>query len=144
MLAADVHAPLRVACLEVELRGRLRDLLEDPVWIELHELALDVLAGLREVLERLRVQELDAELADDPFPPAFELAQRELVEDLVPRHVVDQHVPSRVAMSFSNACSSPASPVSRTSSGSPRIAAARSASTRSSGVGSCASQTTLS
>ena len=35
---------LRVARLEVELARRLRDLLEDPVGVELDELSLDLLA----------------------------------------------------------------------------------------------------
>ena len=84
-------------------------------------------------VERLGVQELDPELADDPAPAALELRQRELVEDLVPRHVVDQHASSWRSMSRSSACSRPASPVSRTSSGSPSVAAARSACARSAG-----------
>jgi len=45
----------------------------NPVRVELHELALDVLAAFQEVLERLLVQKLDAELADDAAPAALEL-----------------------------------------------------------------------
>src|SRR5581483_12372400 len=121
--------------LQVELGGRLRHLLEDPVGVELHELALDVLSGGAKGLERLLVQELDPEVAHDAAPAALELLHRELVEDLVPRHLVDQH---RI---FSSSRSSPMTPVSRTSSGSCRSAAARSAPARSSSVGSCASHT---
>ena len=86
-----VRSGLR-AC-SVELARGLRHLLEDPVGVELHELALDLLARLLEVLERLLVQELDPELADDPPPAALELLHRGLVEDLVARQLVDQHVP---------------------------------------------------
>ena len=144
MVPADLDAALGVPGLQHEGGGRIPDLLEDPVGVELDELAVDLLSGLLEVVERLRMEELDAELADDPPPAALQLLDRGLVEDLVPRHLVDQHVPSRTLMSFSNAFSRPVSPVSRTSSGSPSVPAARSASARSSGVGSCASQTTFS
>ena len=54
-----------------------------------------------------------------------------LGQDLVARHLVDQHGLSSI--SRSRAVSRPRSPVSRTSSGRPRIAAARSACARSSG-----------
>ena len=93
-VAADVHAALRVARLQVELARRLRDLLEDPVWVELHELPVDVLTGIAQGVDRLVVQEVDAELADDPAPAAVELLHRRVVEDLVARQLVDQHVPS--------------------------------------------------
>ena len=43
VLAADVDVVRRVARLQVELARRLRDLLEDPVGIELDELPLDLL-----------------------------------------------------------------------------------------------------
>ena len=142
VVPAEVDAPLRVPGLELELGRRFRDLLEDPVRIEPDELALDLLAFAAEVVERLFAQELDPELADDAAPAAVELGQRRLVEDLVPRHRVDQHRAS--SRSRSSAASSPRSPVLRTSSGSPSRAAARSALRCSSGVGSCASQTTRS
>src|SRR5205814_2908980 len=121
VVAVDRQRVLGVARLQRELGRRLRDLLDDPVGVELHELALDLLAGLFEVLERLRVEELDPELADDAAPAALQLRQRELVEDLVPRQLVLQHVPSRTSMSFSSALSSPVSPVSLTSAGSPGV-----------------------
>jgi hypothetical protein len=47
VVAADVHVFRRVARLHVELARRLGDLLEDPVGVELDELALDLLAGAR-------------------------------------------------------------------------------------------------
>ena len=89
VLAADVDGALGVARLEVELGRRLRDLLQDPVRVELDQLSLDLLACPAQVVERLLVQELDPELADDPAPAAVELSNRGLVEDLVARHVVD-------------------------------------------------------
>jgi len=85
VLPADVDVSLGVARLQLELARRLRNLLEDPVGVELHELALDLLAGRFEDRERLRVEELDSELADDPPPAALQLLDRGLVEDLVPR-----------------------------------------------------------
>ena len=91
VLAADVDASLGIARLEVELGRSLGDLLEDPVGVEADELALDLLSGAREELQRLGVQELDPELADDAPPAAFELGQGGLVEDLVAGQVVDQH-----------------------------------------------------
>ena len=106
------------------------------------ELALDLLARVAQVVERLRVEELDPELADDAAPAALELGHRGLVEDLVARQVVDQHI-SLLQESFERV-SSPPSPVSRTSSGRPSARAACSAPARSSAVGSCASQTTCS
>ena len=137
VVAADVHGALRVARLQVELARRLRDLLEDEVRVELDDRVLDLLAGLAEVLDRLREDELDPELADDPAPAAVERRHRVLREDLVARHRVDDH-----ATSTSSCRSSPASPTSRISSGSPRRSAALSAALRSSGVGDCASQST--
>ena len=83
MVPADVDRAFRVPRLEVELGRRFRDLLEDPVRVETDELALDLLAGTLEDLDRLRVEELDPELADDPPPAAFELGEGRLVEDLV-------------------------------------------------------------
>ncbi|MGD0714687.1 MAG: hypothetical protein ABSB24_10950 [Gaiellaceae bacterium] len=91
VLAADVDAPLGVARLQVELGRRLRHLLEDPVGVEPDDVAVDRLARLREVVDRLGMEEVDPELADDPPPAAVQLLQRRLVEDLVPRHLVDQH-----------------------------------------------------
>ena len=94
VLAADVDVVGRVARLEVELARRLRDLLEDPVRVELDELALDLLAGRLEESDGLLVglgrPEVDAELGDDAAPAAIELLHRVLVEDLVPRQFVDQ------------------------------------------------------
>ena len=85
MVAADVYGALGVARLEVELGRRLRDLLEDPVGVEADELAFHILPGFAQVLERIGVQELDSELADDAPPAALELGEGGLVEDLVAR-----------------------------------------------------------
>ena len=87
---ADVQRAIRVARLQVELARRLRDLLDDPVWVEPHELPVDVLTGIAQGVDRLVVQEVDAELAHDPAPAAVELLHRRVVEDLVPRELVDQ------------------------------------------------------
>ena len=54
----------------------------------LDELALDVLPGLAEVVERFLVQELDPELAHDPPPASLQLLHRRFVEDLVARQLV--------------------------------------------------------
>ena len=94
VVAADVHAPLRVARLEVELPWRLRDLLEQEVGVELDALLLDVLPCLSKELESLVAQELDPELGDDPPPSAVERRDGLLGKDLVPRHAVDQHIAS--------------------------------------------------
>ena len=94
VVAADVHAPLRVARLEVELPWRLRDLLEQEVGVELDALLRDVLPRQSEELERLVAQELDTELGDDSPPAPVERGDGLLGEDLVPRHPVDQHVAS--------------------------------------------------
>ncbi len=83
MVPADVDAALGVARLEVELGRRLRHLLEDPVGVEADQLAVHLLAGALEDLDRLGVQELDPELADDAPPAAFELGDGGLVEDFV-------------------------------------------------------------
>ena len=73
MVAADVHAALGVARLQVELARRLRDLLEDELGVELDEvLALDRLARRAEQLDRFGEQELDAQLGDDSPPAAVE------------------------------------------------------------------------
>ena len=92
VVAADVERVLRVPRLHVELARRLRDLLEHEVRIELDELAVDLLAGLRERLHRLREQELDSELGDDPPPAAVERRDGILGEDLVAGHPVHEHV----------------------------------------------------
>src|SRR5581483_382509 len=146
VVPADVNRVLRVSRLEVELARSLRDLLENPVRVELDELPVDLLAGCFEqrdaLLVRLRRAEVDAELADDAAPAALELLHRRLVEDLVARHLVDQQTAS--FSSCSRARSKPASPVSRISSGRPSLRAAASAFASSSGVRSWASQTTRS
>ena len=59
-----------------------------------------------------------AELGDDPPPAAVERGHGLLGQDLVARHLVDQHGASS-SRSRSSAASRPASPISRTSSGSP-------------------------
>ena len=74
--AADVDVVGRIAGLQVELTRRLRHLLEDPVGIELDELAFDLLPGGCERGDRLVVQEVDAELGDDAAPAAIELLHR--------------------------------------------------------------------
>ena len=138
MVPADVDRALRIPGLEVELAWRLRYLLEDPVRVEADELALDLLPGVLEDLEGVRVEKLDSELADDAPPAALELAEGSLVEDLVAGHVVDQH------SSLSSSRSNPSMPVSLISSGRRRRRAACSAPARSWSVGSCASHTTFS
>src|SRR5439155_17254670 len=122
VVAADVHGALGVPGLEVELARCLRDLLEQEVRVEFDDRVLDLLARLAELLDRLWEDELDPELADDAAPAAVERRHRVLGEDLVARHRVDDH-----ATSTSSCRSSPVSPTSRTSSGSPRRSAACSA-----------------
>ena len=91
VIAADVHAVRRVARLHVELPRRLRDLLEHEVRVELDVLALDGLPVRAEDLERAIVVELHAELADDAPPAPIEGGHGVLGEDLVARHLVDEH-----------------------------------------------------
>ena len=91
VVAADVHVVGRVAGLHVELAGRLGHLLEHELRVELHHVAVHLLAGLGEQLDRLRLGELDADLGDDPAPAAVEHRDRVGGEDLVPRHRVDEH-----------------------------------------------------
>ena len=122
VVAADVDAALGVARLQVELARRLGDLLEHEVGIEDHLLVLDGHARLAEGVERVVVEELDAELGDDAAPALVQRGHRLLGQDVVARHLVDQHVASSVSRSRSSAASRPESPTSRTSSGRPRIA----------------------
>ena len=62
-----------VAGLQLELAGRLGDLLEDEVGVEADAvLVLDGLAGGAEQLDGLGQQELDSDLGDDPAPAAIE------------------------------------------------------------------------
>ena len=91
VLPADVDVALGIARLEVELARRLRDLLENPVRVEPHELAVDLLPRGPQRGERLVMQEVDAEFAHDAPPAAVELLHRRLVEDLVPRQLIDEH-----------------------------------------------------
>jgi hypothetical protein len=91
VIAADVHVVGRIAGLHVELTGRLGHLLEHEFRVELHDVAVHLLAGLGEQLDRLRLRELDADLGDDPAPAAVEHRDRIGGEDLVPRHRVDEH-----------------------------------------------------
>ena len=73
------------------VRGAFADLLEDPLRVEPHPvLLLDDLTGVAQHLDRLREQELDAELGDDPSPPSVERGHRVLAEDLVARHGVGE------------------------------------------------------
>ncbi len=142
MLAADVHAALGIARLQVELARRLGDLLEQEVGVEAHAVALHRLPGATEELERLVAPELDAELRDDAPPATLERRERLLAEDLVARHSVDQHVASSLSSRAASAASSRRSPVRRSSSGRPSSPAARFASARRRALGFCASQTT--
>ena len=88
-------------------------------------------ASSRRSSARAARREVDAELADDAPPAALELLHRRLVEDLVARHLVDQHG-SLLPVVVRGHVPSPVSPVSRISSGRPSFAAARSACARSS------------
>ena len=67
-VAADVHRVLGVAGLEVELARRLGHLLEHEVGVEEDRVALDLLPGLAEQVERPLVHELDADLGHQPAP----------------------------------------------------------------------------
>jgi hypothetical protein len=89
-VAADVHRVGRVARLQVELARRLRHLLEHEVGIEEDRVALDLLPGLAEQLERALVHELDADLGHQPAPTGLERRHGVLAEDLVARHAVDE------------------------------------------------------
>ena len=80
-----------VAGLHVERPRRLRDLLEDEVGIEPDAVALGAHPGLGEEVDGLGQDELDAELAHDPLPPALERLDRVRREDLVTRQLVDEH-----------------------------------------------------
>jgi hypothetical protein len=91
VVAADVHVVGRVAGLHVELARRLRHLLEHELRVELHHVAVHVLARLGEQLNGFGLGELDADLGDDPAPAAIEHRHRVGGEDLVPRHRVDEH-----------------------------------------------------
>jgi len=104
VVAADVHAIRRVARLHVELVRRLRDLLEHEVGIELDVLALDRLTVRAEDVERAIVVELDAELADDAAPAAIERCHGVLGEDLVARHLVDEHAFSLLRCGVARTC----------------------------------------
>src|SRR6266700_3005976 len=91
IVAADVHAVGRVAGLHVEFARGLGDLLEHEVRVELDHVAVHLLAGPAEQLDRLRLGELDADLADDAAPAAFQYPDRVGGEDLVPGHRVAEH-----------------------------------------------------
>ncbi len=62
VVAADVHVVGGVARLDVELAGGLGHLGHDEVRVELDGLAVDALAGGPEELDRLGLDELDADL----------------------------------------------------------------------------------
>src|SRR4029077_12722049 len=57
----------------------------------LDHVAVHLLPGLGEQLDRLRLGELNADLGDDPAPAAVEHRDRVGGEDLVPRHRVHEH-----------------------------------------------------
>ena len=95
VVAADVDRVARVARLQVELARRLRDLLEDPVGVELDELPVDLLARR---LEQAIVGSCGSEVPKS-MPSSLTMRRQprssscmdDLVEDLVARHLVDQH-----------------------------------------------------
>ena len=91
MVAADVHGALGIAGLQVEFPRRLRHLLEQELRIEHDLLAVHLLAGLAELVERLVEKELDADLADDPAPAPVEDRHRVLAEDFVAGQRVHEH-----------------------------------------------------
>ena len=92
VVAADGQRLGRVAGLQLELAGRLGDLLEDELGVEADAvLILDGLAGRAQQLDGLGEQELDSDLRDDPAPAAIEHIERVLAKDLVTGHGVDEH-----------------------------------------------------
>ena len=64
-----MHVVLGVARVHSELRRRLGDVLEHELRVEPHEVALDLLSGLAEELERARLVELHADLGDEARRP---------------------------------------------------------------------------
>jgi hypothetical protein len=89
VVAADVHAVRRVAGLHVELARGLGHLLEHELRVELDDLAVGLLPGLAEQLDRLGLGELDADLGHDAPPAPVQDADGIFREDLVPGHAVD-------------------------------------------------------
>jgi len=84
----------RVPCLHAELARRERDLRHHEIGVQVHDLAVDPLPRFREQLDGLRLGELDADLGDDPPPATVEYRYRVRRQDLVPRHLVDEHLRS--------------------------------------------------
>ena len=91
VVAPDVHVVERITRLDVELSGRLRDLLHHEVRIEEDRLTVDSLAGLLKQLRRFGLDELHADLGNDAPPPSIEDLDRVGREEFVPGHLVDEH-----------------------------------------------------
>jgi hypothetical protein len=91
-VAADVDRVLGVAGGDVELAGRLGDLLEHEVRVQEDRVVLDPLTGLGEQRQRAVAHELHADLAHQPAPALVEGRHRVLAEDLVPGHPVAEHL----------------------------------------------------
>ena len=91
MVAADVDVVRVVARLHVELARHLRDLLEDELRVEEDRVVLDALARLAEQVERLGLHELNPDLGEEPLPALVEGRHRIRREDVVARHLVDEH-----------------------------------------------------
>ncbi len=64
-----------IARLDVEFPRSLCDLFEDELRVEEDDLALGLLPGGGEELDRLRLGELDADLRDDSAPASVEHAR---------------------------------------------------------------------
>jgi hypothetical protein len=86
-----VHIVGRVPGLDVEFSRRLADLLEHEIRVQLDHVAVDLLPGLAEQLDGLRLGELHPDLGDDPAPAFVERRDRIGRQDLVTRHRVAEH-----------------------------------------------------
>ena len=78
------------ACMS-NSRGALATCSSTNSGIEEHRVVDDLLAGSPEQVEGLGLHELDAELGQDPLPARVEGLHGLLGEDLVTRHLVDEH-----------------------------------------------------
>src|SRR5262249_47795465 len=97
VVATDVDGVDRVARLDVELAGRLGHLFEDEVRIELHHVLLDALPGRTEQVTRALRHEFHTDLADQPPPAPVQHGHRVRGEDVVARHLIDEHAFSNPA-----------------------------------------------
>ena len=91
VVATEAHVPLRIAGVQGELAGRLRDHLQHPRGIEPDDVAVDRLAGVCKQSQCLWVIEANADLRYEAHPAAFDRGEPIGCHRLEQWEAIDEH-----------------------------------------------------